>query len=183
MDHFFTDHDVLLAKLVEGLQPERALDLGCGSGGNAVCWPSISPGQGEDRRFEFGRDRRLRLFLQSHSHLEGPNAPLTGTSGPGHSDECRTGADKDAYAHSVTRIYRETSHRKVRRTVSPGLPEYPPGSQAAAGTQAVATLNGPGRFVALKCLADTHGRARTRQRLRGRGVQPVESATAGSSRS
>ena len=36
MDQTFADHDVLLAKLAEGLQPGRALDLGCGSGGNAV---------------------------------------------------------------------------------------------------------------------------------------------------
>ena len=36
MDDTFTDHDVLLAKLIEGLQPERAPDSGCGSGGNAV---------------------------------------------------------------------------------------------------------------------------------------------------
>ena len=36
MDHTFADHDALLAKLVGGLQPGRALDLGCGSGGNAV---------------------------------------------------------------------------------------------------------------------------------------------------
>ncbi len=36
MDHTFADHDALLPRLVEGLQPGRALDLGCGSGGNAV---------------------------------------------------------------------------------------------------------------------------------------------------
>ena len=36
MDHTFADHDALLPKLVEGLQPGRALELGCGSGGNAI---------------------------------------------------------------------------------------------------------------------------------------------------
>lgn len=36
MDHTFADHDLLLPELAEGLQPGRALDLGCGSGGNAV---------------------------------------------------------------------------------------------------------------------------------------------------
>ena len=36
MDHTFTDHDVLLVKLAEGLQPERDLDLEGGSGANAV---------------------------------------------------------------------------------------------------------------------------------------------------
>ncbi len=36
MDHTFADHDDTLADHAGGLPPGRALDLGCGSGGNAV---------------------------------------------------------------------------------------------------------------------------------------------------
>ena len=36
MDHTFADHDELLAKHTGHLKPGRALDLGCGSGGNAI---------------------------------------------------------------------------------------------------------------------------------------------------
>ena len=36
MDHTFADYDELLVQHVTGLKPGRALDLGCGSGGNAV---------------------------------------------------------------------------------------------------------------------------------------------------
>lgn len=36
MEHTFADHDALLAEHTRELKPGRALDLGCGSGGNAV---------------------------------------------------------------------------------------------------------------------------------------------------
>ena len=36
MEHTFADHDELLAQYTQDLTPGRALDLGCGSGGNAV---------------------------------------------------------------------------------------------------------------------------------------------------
>ena len=36
MDHTFADYDDLLVRHAEGLEPGRALELGCGSGGNAV---------------------------------------------------------------------------------------------------------------------------------------------------
>ncbi len=36
MDHTFAGPDQLLAEQIQGLNPGRALDLGCGSGGNAV---------------------------------------------------------------------------------------------------------------------------------------------------
>jgi len=36
MDHTFADHDDALVQCATGLKPGRALDLGCGSGGNAV---------------------------------------------------------------------------------------------------------------------------------------------------
>ena len=36
MEHTFTDYDALLAEHTRELKPGRALDLGCGSGGNAV---------------------------------------------------------------------------------------------------------------------------------------------------
>lgn len=36
MGHTFADHDALLAEHTQGLEPGRALELGCGSGGNAV---------------------------------------------------------------------------------------------------------------------------------------------------
>ena len=36
MDHTFADYDEVLADHAEGLKPGHALDLGCGSGGNAV---------------------------------------------------------------------------------------------------------------------------------------------------
>ena len=36
MDHTFADHDELLVKHTRDLKPGRALDLGCGSGGNAI---------------------------------------------------------------------------------------------------------------------------------------------------
>ena len=36
MDHTFVDHDELLVEHTRDLKPGRALDLGCGSGGNAV---------------------------------------------------------------------------------------------------------------------------------------------------
>ena len=36
MGHTFADYDGLLAEYTLGLEPGRALDLGCGSGGNAV---------------------------------------------------------------------------------------------------------------------------------------------------
>ncbi len=36
MEHTFAGHDKLLAEYIQGLNPGRALDLGCGSGGNAV---------------------------------------------------------------------------------------------------------------------------------------------------
>ena len=36
MDHTFADHDQALVDHVEDLRPGRTLDLGCGSGGNAV---------------------------------------------------------------------------------------------------------------------------------------------------
>ena len=36
MDHAFADHDRALVDHVDDLKPGRALDLGCGSGGNAI---------------------------------------------------------------------------------------------------------------------------------------------------
>ncbi len=36
MDHTFADHDELLVKHTSDLKPGRALDLGCGSGGNTI---------------------------------------------------------------------------------------------------------------------------------------------------
>ena len=40
MEHTFSDYDALLAEHTERLKPGRALELGCGSGGNAV-WLAV----------------------------------------------------------------------------------------------------------------------------------------------
>lgn len=36
MEHTFADYDEALVDAVEGLPPARALDMGCGTGGNAM---------------------------------------------------------------------------------------------------------------------------------------------------